>query len=436
MFENIDKLVYYAEAGIAFFLYAVIIVTIGLIVYSYYKKKKKLQFIEHSKNYLSKLRISSLRVLTASIVLLLVILFTLGFSLLFIEDYIGDYMLLIFVAFMAFYISYFFYGVIRLNRLSELDYGKYKFMYDFAEEICDRFDIKMPKLKTISDIGINAFTISFFGRKSIIAFTTGLLELYERNILSKREITAIVGHEIGHIVNNDSTIATFLRPLVIFVQRVKDVIKWITIGIVKLIKTIVGSAWDSGSIILIAIALGIATGLAILLILVGFWLIIFLALAYSIHFSWTVYNRQVEYSSDLFSAMAIQSPQATATALMGITRGEGLLLLREIIASGIIKDQYENGEITVFRLINPWYYKEVVKKIDIKGMIIKNPKLIDKVPMPDARYLLKKRGIKAFNEQDCKDFAQFKTGFVDSLKELKYDHPSGIKRVKFLSSLI
>jgi len=431
----------YFAAGFASFCLLTFIVIIVLIILAYLKKKKNfvlfekkvLQNSEQADLYLSKLRFFGLKIGISVVVLMFVILFAVLFSLSFIYDFISEYIWIVFFIFILYYIAHMFYDVYRLNRLDDLELKEYKFIYDFAEEICQRYNLKMPKLKLYPDSSINAFTTTFFGRKTIIAIHAGILELYHKGRYSEKQIQAIVGHEFGHIINNDVIIGTLLRPLVNFVKAIKFSIKWIILTIIRSIKIVVGSAWNSGSIIFVLIAIGIALGLLVVLLFVGIYFVVFWFLAISVDFFFNLYDRQTEYSSDLFGAIVIHSPIIMATALMNLTRENGLIELKQKIAIDIIKKNYSEGRISFVQLYNPSYFRSITNSINIHSAVIENPNLIDRITTAEARYLLKKRKLEKFDERDCKEYSGLKIGLMEHLKGLKNDHPPGTKRVKLLS---
>ena len=431
-----STLAYYSASAFASFCLLTFIVIIVLIVLAYMKKKKN--FIRFEKNvmhtteqadlYLSKLRIFGFRIGVSAIALMFVILCAVLFSLSFIYDFISEYIWIVFFAFILYYIVHMLYDVYRLNRLDDLDYDEYKFIYDLAEDVCKRYNLRMPKIKLFPDSQINAFTITFFGRKTIIAVYSGILDLYNKGRYSEKQIQSIVGHEFGHIISNDVTIGTLLRPLVNFVKAIKFSIKWIVLAIIRSIKIIIGSAGYSGSIIFVLIALGITIGLLVLLLFVGIFFVIFWFLAICVDFFFRLYDRQTEYSSDLFGAIVIHSPIIMATALMNLSRESGLIELKHKLALDILKKDYMEGRIGAVQLYNPSYYRSIVNSIDIHRAVMENPGLINRVPTAESRYLLKKKRLEKFDENDCLEYSSLKTGVVEYLKGLRYAHPSGIKR--------
>jgi len=84
---------------------------------------------------------------------------------------------------------------------------------------------KQAGLSTVPEVGVyqspepNAFATGPSKDKSIVAFSTGLL-----NAMNKNEVEAVAGHEISHITNGDMVTMTLLtgiaNALVMFLSRI------------------------------------------------------------------------------------------------------------------------------------------------------------------------------------------------------------------------
>jgi heat shock protein HtpX len=72
-------------------------------------------------------------------------------------------------------------------------------VYNIVENLCISKWIPMPKIAIMDEPWMNAFATWWKKNDSWIAFTSGLLEN-----LDKREIEAVAGHELTHLINNDS----------------------------------------------------------------------------------------------------------------------------------------------------------------------------------------------------------------------------------------
>jgi len=72
-------------------------------------------------------------------------------------------------------------------------------LYNIVENLCITKWLPMPKIAIMNEPWMNAFATWWRQEDSRIAFTSGLLEN-----LDKREIEAVAGHELTHLINKDS----------------------------------------------------------------------------------------------------------------------------------------------------------------------------------------------------------------------------------------
>lgn len=72
-------------------------------------------------------------------------------------------------------------------------------IYNIVENLCITKGLPMPKIAIINESWMNAFATWWRQKDSWIAFTSWLLEN-----LDKREIEAVAGHELTHLINRDS----------------------------------------------------------------------------------------------------------------------------------------------------------------------------------------------------------------------------------------
>lgn len=92
-------------------------------------------------------------------------------------------------------------------------------MYDVVAEISERNHIKMPEVGVYESAEPNAFATGATKNSSLVAVSSGLLDL-----MSEREIEAVVAHEMAHILNGDMVTMTLLQGVmntfVIFFARI------------------------------------------------------------------------------------------------------------------------------------------------------------------------------------------------------------------------
>lgn len=71
-------------------------------------------------------------------------------------------------------------------------------LHNIVGMLASRYEMPMPKIAIIDSDVPNAFATGRNPNKSLIAVTTGI-----QKRLNKKELTAVIGHELAHIVNGD-----------------------------------------------------------------------------------------------------------------------------------------------------------------------------------------------------------------------------------------
>ncbi|MCK9454526.1 protease HtpX [Sulfurimonas sp.] len=69
--------------------------------------------------------------------------------------------------------------------------------------------IKMPEVAIFEDMSPNAFATGAFKNDALVAVSRGLL-----GSMNKKEVEAVLGHEIGHVANGDMVTLTLLQGVV------------------------------------------------------------------------------------------------------------------------------------------------------------------------------------------------------------------------------
>ena len=88
-----------------------------------------------------------------------------------------------------------------------------EYLKKFIEEVCQKENMKYPRIGFIDDGAPNAFTYGHTKNDARIIITRGILEL-----LTEDEVKAVVAHELGHAVHYDMLFMTVaqLVPLVLY----------------------------------------------------------------------------------------------------------------------------------------------------------------------------------------------------------------------------
>lgn len=81
-------------------------------------------------------------------------------------------------------------------------------IYELVEELCLAGGLPMPKLYITPDPAPNAFATGRDPEHASLAITQGLL-----NIMNKKEVQGVIGHELSHIKNYDTRITVLASAL-------------------------------------------------------------------------------------------------------------------------------------------------------------------------------------------------------------------------------
>jgi heat shock protein HtpX len=89
--------------------------------------------------------------------------------------------------------------------------------YTLVENLAITAGLPMPKIYVIEDTSPNAFATGRDKNHAVIAVTTGLL-----SIMNKQELEGVIAHEMSHIGNNDMLVSTVAVVLAGFISIVSD----------------------------------------------------------------------------------------------------------------------------------------------------------------------------------------------------------------------
>ncbi len=107
--------------------------------------------------------------------------------------------------------------VIKMSGAVPATREEYFDLWNIVENLSITAGLPMPKLYVIHDDSPNAFATGRDKNHSAVAATTGLLK-----ILNKNELEGVMAHELSHIGNRDTLLATAVVVLVGFVAIVSD----------------------------------------------------------------------------------------------------------------------------------------------------------------------------------------------------------------------
>lgn len=147
--------------------------------------------------------------------------FIIGVGFVFSQIYRNPSILYFFVLFSIVmnFVSYYYSDKIalKLNKAKEIKKEDNRDLWNIVENLCITAGLPMPKICIIEDPAPNAFATGRNKNHAVVAFTTGLLA-----ILEKDELEGVAAHELAHIGNRDILLSTVVVVLAGFVSILAD----------------------------------------------------------------------------------------------------------------------------------------------------------------------------------------------------------------------
>jgi len=109
--------------------------------------------------------------------------------------------------------------VISMTGAKEVSYQEAPELHRIVENLSITAGLPKPKVYIIRDAAPNAFATGRNKHHAVVAVTTSLLE-----VLDKNELEGVIAHELGHIGNNDMLVSTVAVVLVGVVTMVSDLL--------------------------------------------------------------------------------------------------------------------------------------------------------------------------------------------------------------------
>ncbi len=88
--------------------------------------------------------------------------------------------------------------ILRMYRAQEVTESQAPEIYSLVSDLARNAGIPMPKVYIIQDESPNAFATGRNPDNAVVAMTTGIL-----NILDREELAGVIAHELGHVKNRD-----------------------------------------------------------------------------------------------------------------------------------------------------------------------------------------------------------------------------------------
>src|SRR5688500_568821 len=101
--------------------------------------------------------------------------------------------------------SYWFSDRIALKMAGarEVSYAEAPQLHDMVAQLAQESGLPKPRLAIVESAAPNAFATGRNATHGLVAITTGILK-----ILDRRELAAVLSHELGHIRNRDILVST------------------------------------------------------------------------------------------------------------------------------------------------------------------------------------------------------------------------------------
>lgn len=174
---------------------------------------------------------------------------------------------------------------LSMNGAREIKKSDNPRLYRIVENLAITEGMPMPKVYIINDPGANAFATGRDPRHAHVAATTGILEM-----MTDRELTAVMAHEMGHVKNYDIRVMMIVFGLVSAIGLLADVF-------LRLMAF--GGDDDTPNPIFLILGIVAALLAPIVAILVQ-----------------AAVSRQREYLADASGALTTRDPEALASALL------------------------------------------------------------------------------------------------------------------------
>ena len=111
--------------------------------------------------------------------------------------------------------------VLKMHRASEVSKNQAPWLHNIVENLAKEANIPKPKIYVISEAQPNAFATGRNPEHGVVAVTEGIVDL-----LTERELSGVIAHELAHIKNRDiliSTIAAVMASAVTFIANIMQI---------------------------------------------------------------------------------------------------------------------------------------------------------------------------------------------------------------------
>ncbi|MGB0925352.1 MAG: M48 family metalloprotease [Minisyncoccia bacterium] len=107
--------------------------------------------------------------------------------------------------------------VLKMTNAKQVSFNQAPDLHRMVENLSITAGLPKPKIFIVTDPAPNAFATGRNAENAVVAVTTGLLD-----ILDKNELEGVIAHELSHIGNNDMLVSTVAVVLVGIITMVSD----------------------------------------------------------------------------------------------------------------------------------------------------------------------------------------------------------------------
>ena len=172
--------------------------------------------------------------------------------------------------------------VLKAHRAKILEPGEMQWLQDDVREMVEKAGMPMPKVAYIPHSAPNAFATGRNPKNAVVAVTQGLLDVCDR-----RQVRAVMGHELGHVKNRDMLTMTLVSGAVSSIAVLASMARW---------GAILGGGDEDGPNPLVLIVVSLLAPFMAMLVQMAI-------------------SRTREYAADRDGAQMCDDPEALASAL-------------------------------------------------------------------------------------------------------------------------
>lgn len=111
--------------------------------------------------------------------------------------------------------------VLRSHGAIPIEKSDSPYIYNIVQELADKMKIPMPKVYMTPEPAPNAFATGRNPQHAAVAVTKGITTL-----LTDKELRAVLGHELGHVINRDILISTIAATMAGALSSLGNMAMW------------------------------------------------------------------------------------------------------------------------------------------------------------------------------------------------------------------